>query len=117
MSWLSANRLSKVTIAFTQLVLQGTFYSSLSHPLVSCGSQVTVVLRFRLLCMTLADFIPSVRKLIAKAEAPPKKKKADTPPPPKITHGQVWVSQQFVGWQEAVLRALQVGGQPVTSLI
>eukprot|EP00878_Enallax_costatus_P006705 GHUV01007030.1.p1 GENE.GHUV01007030.1~~GHUV01007030.1.p1 ORF type:complete len:1031 (+),score=336.93 GHUV01007030.1:253-3345(+) len=52
-------------------------------------------------------FIPSVRKLISKAEAPPKKKKADTPPPPKITHGQVWVSQQFVGWQEAVLRALQ----------
>lgn len=56
-----------------------------------------------------ADIIPSMRKLIAKAEAPPKKKKADTPPPPKITHGQVWVSQQFVGWQEAVLRALQVG--------
>lgn len=53
-------------------------------------------------------FIPSVRKLIAKAEAPPKKKKADTPPPPKITHGQVWISQQFVGWQEVVLRALQV---------
>lgn len=52
--------------------------------------------------------IPSMRKLIAKAEAPPKKKKADEPPPPKITHGQVWVSERFVGWQEAVLHALQV---------
>jgi leucyl-tRNA synthetase len=49
-----------------------------------------------------------MRKLIAKAEAPPKKKKADEPPPPKITHGQVWVSERFVGWQEAVLHALQV---------
>ena len=57
-----------------------------------------------------------MRKLIAKAEAPPKKKKADTPPPPKITHGQVWVSQQFVGWQEAVLRALQVGSRGINLL-
>jgi hypothetical protein len=52
-----------------------------------------------------------MRKLIAKAEAPPKKKKADEPPPPKITHGQVWVSERFVGWQEAVLHALQVRRQ------
>uniref|UniRef100_A0A383W6K7 leucine--tRNA ligase n=1 Tax=Tetradesmus obliquus TaxID=3088 RepID=A0A383W6K7_TETOB len=55
----------------------------------------------------IEDMIPSMRKLIAKAEAPPKKKKADEPPPPKITHGQVWVSERFVGWQEAVLHALQ----------
>lgn len=58
--------------------------------------------------LVLADVIPSMRKLIAKAEAPPRKKKADEPPPPKITHGQVWVSERFVGWQEAVLTALQV---------
>eukprot|EP00882_Tetradesmus_deserticola_P006429 GHRQ01006765.1.p1 GENE.GHRQ01006765.1~~GHRQ01006765.1.p1 ORF type:complete len:1052 (+),score=503.60 GHRQ01006765.1:66-3221(+) len=55
----------------------------------------------------IEDVIPSMRKLIAKAEAPPKKKKADEPPPPKITHGRVWVSERFVGWQEAVLHALQ----------
>jgi len=50
-----------------------------------------------------------MRKVIMKVEAPPKKKKADAPPPPKVTHGWVWVSARFVGWQEAVLVALQVG--------
>lgn len=57
--------------------------------------------------------IPSMRKLIIKAEAPPKKKAkgpagAPEAPPPKITHGQIYVADRFVGWQEAVLRALQV---------
>ena len=54
-----------------------------------------------------------MRKLIIKAEAPPKKKGkgpagGDAPPPPKITHGQIYVADRFVGWQEAVLHALQV---------
>ncbi|KAF8060524.1 leucine--tRNA ligase [Scenedesmus sp. PABB004] len=55
----------------------------------------------------IEDVIPAMRKAIAKAEAPPKKKKADAPLPPKVTHGAVWVAERFVGWQEAVLRALQ----------
>lgn len=52
-----------------------------------------------------------MRKQIAKAEAPPKKKgkgPADAPPPPKITHAQIFVGERFLGWQEAVLQALQV---------
>eukprot|EP00879_Flechtneria_rotunda_P020422 GHRR01021486.1.p1 GENE.GHRR01021486.1~~GHRR01021486.1.p1 ORF type:complete len:246 (+),score=120.66 GHRR01021486.1:1280-2017(+) len=58
----------------------------------------------------IEDIIPSMRKLIAKVEAPPKKKKgaaAVETPTPKVTHGQVWVSKKFVGWQEAVLLTLQ----------
>lgn len=57
--------------------------------------------------------IPHLRKLIIKAEAPPKKKQkgpagAEAPPPPKITHCQLFVAERYVGWQEAVLQALQV---------
>lgn len=55
-----------------------------------------------------------MRKLIIKCEAPPKKKAKGpaeaAPPPPKITAGQIFVAERFVGWQEAVLRALQVNG-------
>jgi hypothetical protein len=59
------------------------------------------------LCSTV--MIPSMRKLIIKAEAPPKSKKGPAgPPPPKITHCQIFVADRFVGWQEAVLQALQV---------
>jgi len=59
--------------------------------------------------------IPHLRKLIIKAEAPPKKKQKGPagaeapPPPPKITHCQLFVAEQYVGWQEGVLQALQVG--------
>jgi hypothetical protein len=54
-----------------------------------------------------------MRKMIMKAEAPTKKKQKgppgpEAPPPPKITHAQIYVSDKFVGWQEALLRALQV---------
>jgi leucyl-tRNA synthetase len=56
-----------------------------------------------------------MRKAIAKAEAPPKKKgPGPAQPPPKVTHGWVFVAEQFVGWQEAVLRALAPNFDPVT---
>ncbi|KAG2497803.1 hypothetical protein HYH03_004074 [Edaphochlamys debaryana] len=55
----------------------------------------------------IEDLIPSLRKAIAKAEAPPKKKgNAPVEPPPRVSQVLVFVSERFVGWQEAVLRAL-----------
>ncbi|GBF91226.1 hypothetical protein Rsub_03546 [Raphidocelis subcapitata] len=57
-----------------------------------------------------AQYIESVifhwRKLIAKAEAPPKKKKAGDPLPPRIVRVDAFVAERFGGWQEVVLRAL-----------
>lgn len=50
--------------------------------------------------------IPSFRKAIAKAEAPPKAKKGQpaAPPPPKVTAATVYIADRFVGWQETVLK-------------
>lgn len=81
---------------------------SLTHSLLCC-TFLTLHLPH-----PLSGLIPHMRKLIIKAEAPPKKKQKGPagaeapPPPPKITHAQVFVSDRFVGWQEAVLHALQV---------
>ncbi len=38
------------------------------------------------------------------------------PPPPKITHGDIFVSDRFVGWQEKVLGALQQAFDPATKV-
>ncbi|KAG2427994.1 hypothetical protein HXX76_011980 [Chlamydomonas incerta] len=55
----------------------------------------------------IEDLIPAMRKAIAKAEAPPKKKgPGPAEPPPRVVGAHVFVSERFVGWQEAVLRAL-----------
>mmetsp|Transcript_29049 Transcript_29049/g.72774 ORF Transcript_29049/g.72774 Transcript_29049/m.72774 type:complete len:889 (+) Transcript_29049:1024-3690(+) len=52
--------------------------------------------------------IPSFRKAVAKAEAPPKAKKGQPAPPtpPKVTKATIYVADKFVGWQETVLKAL-----------
>ncbi|EFJ52544.1 hypothetical protein VOLCADRAFT_103034 [Volvox carteri f. nagariensis] len=52
------------------------------------------------------DLIPSLRKAIAKAEAPPKKKGPSAAPPPRVVAAHVFVSERFIGWQERVLGAL-----------
>jgi leucyl-tRNA synthetase len=54
------------------------------------------------------SMIPSWRKAIAKAEAPPKSKKgqAAVAPPPKVKRADIFFSERFVGWQETTLRAL-----------
>jgi leucyl-tRNA synthetase len=57
-----------------------------------------------------ADIIPTLRKGIAKAEAPPKKKKGGgeaPPPPPKVATVALFVAERFGGWQESVLIVLQ----------
>ncbi|GIL94940.1 hypothetical protein Vretimale_1053 [Volvox reticuliferus] len=54
----------------------------------------------------IEDLIPSLRKAIAKAEAPPKKKGPATAPPPRVAAVHVFVSERFIGWQEQVLGAL-----------
>mmetsp|Transcript_17368 Transcript_17368/g.48365 ORF Transcript_17368/g.48365 Transcript_17368/m.48365 type:complete len:1080 (-) Transcript_17368:364-3603(-) len=56
----------------------------------------------------IESMIPSFRKAIAKAEAPPKAKKGQPagPPPPKVTSATVYIADRFVGWQETVLQAL-----------
>lgn len=50
--------------------------------------------------------IPSFRKAVAKAEAPPKAKKGQPAPPtpPKVTKATIYVADKFVGWQETVLK-------------
>ena len=56
----------------------------------------------------IESMIPSWRKAIAKAEAPPKAKKGQPagPPPPKVKRADIFFSEQFVGWQETTLHAL-----------
>ncbi|GFR47083.1 hypothetical protein Agub_g8770 [Astrephomene gubernaculifera] len=55
----------------------------------------------------IEDLIPTLRKAIAKAEAPPKKKgPGPAVPPPRVASLHVFVSERFVGWQERVLGAL-----------
>lgn len=55
----------------------------------------------------IESFIPSLRKLIAKAEMPAKPKKGQPAEAPgKVTHGDVFISERYVGWQEKTLVAL-----------
>lgn len=55
----------------------------------------------------LEDLVPTLRKLIQKAETPAKKKGGGVPAAPvRITRADVFIAQRFVGWQEAVLHAL-----------
>ncbi|KAG1663339.1 hypothetical protein FOA52_004101 [Chlamydomonas sp. UWO 241] len=51
--------------------------------------------------------IAAMRKLIIKAEAPPKSKKGPTGPAGKVIHGSVFVADKFIGWQEKTLLVLQ----------
>ena len=56
----------------------------------------------------IEGIIPAMRKMIVKMEAPPKNKKgAVCNVPRKVTHGQVFVGERYIGWQEAVLLVLQ----------
>ncbi|KAL6757784.1 hypothetical protein V8C86DRAFT_1623510, partial [Haematococcus lacustris] len=63
----------------------------------------------------IEDFIPDLRKQIQKAEAPPKKAKPGTQVvAQQVVHADVFVAEQFIGWQQKVLQALQAAYQPAT---
>jgi leucyl-tRNA synthetase len=62
------------------------------------------------------DLIPALRKSVAKAEAPAKggskggkgaAPAAPAGPPPKVRSGTLYVAERYVGWQDAVLRAMR----------
>lgn len=58
----------------------------------------------------LEDLIPTLRKVIQKAETPAKKKgQQPQGPAPKVIHADIFVAERFIGWQEKVLLALQAG--------
>jgi len=63
----------------------------------------------------IEDFIPTLRKLMQKAETPAKKKGGPEPTPLKVVHGDIFVAERFVGWQEKALLALQAAYQPATN--
>jgi hypothetical protein len=65
----------------------------------------------------IETLIPAMRKLIAKVEAPPKAKKGaaaqqQQQQQQKVTGVQVFIGERFIGWQEAVLGALQQSFEP-----
>lgn len=55
----------------------------------------------------IEEIIPSLRKLIQKAEAPAKKKGPTPVSAAKVIRADIFVSDQFKGWQELTLLALQ----------
>lgn len=50
--------------------------------------------------------LPTIRKQIAKVEAPAKKKNQAAQPQARVTHIDIVVGERFIGWQEKVLNAL-----------
>ncbi|GAX85489.1 hypothetical protein CEUSTIGMA_g12905.t1 [Chlamydomonas eustigma] len=56
----------------------------------------------------IEDLIPTLRRLIQKAETPAKKKGNQIQgPAPKVVHGDIFVAERFIGWQEKALLSLQ----------
>eukprot|EP00195_Chlamydomonas_chlamydogama_P014672 CAMPEP_0202900896 /NCGR_PEP_ID=MMETSP1392-20130828/12094_1 /ASSEMBLY_ACC=CAM_ASM_000868 /TAXON_ID=225041 /ORGANISM="Chlamydomonas chlamydogama, Strain SAG 11-48b" /LENGTH=1103 /DNA_ID=CAMNT_0049587353 /DNA_START=121 /DNA_END=3432 /DNA_ORIENTATION=- len=63
----------------------------------------------------IEDMIPNLRKLIQKAETPAKPRKGEPAPAAlKVTHGDIFVAERFIGWQEKTLLALQTAFDPKT---
>jgi len=62
----------------------------------------------------IEDMIPTLRKVIQRAETPVRKKGAAEPPAQRVVKGTIFVAERFVGWQEVTLMALAKAYQPAT---